>query len=79
MPMIDSDELKRVLQAVQAADLANRRAVEALQAATPQERSVALASAEQTEKAFERSLLGLYGCAEALVNLAEGRRFDQNE
>lgn len=61
MLMIDSDELKRVLQAVQAADLANQRAVEALQAATPQERSVALASAEQTEKAFERSLLGRTG------------------
>ena len=79
MPMIDSDELKRSLQAVQAADLAHRRAVEAVQAATPQERSVALAHAEQAEKAFDRSLLGLYGCAEALINLAEGRRYDQNE
>ena len=79
MPMIDSDELKRGLQAVQAADLVHRSAVEALQTATPQERSVALAHVEQAEKAFERSLLGLYGCAEALVNLAEGRRYDQNE
>jgi len=79
MPIIDSEELKRGLQAVQAADLAHRRAVEASQAATPQDRPVALAHAEQAEKAFERSLLELYGCAEALVNLAEGRRYDQNE
>jgi hypothetical protein len=79
MPMIDSDEIKHGLQPVQAAEVAYRRAVDALQAAAPEEQEVARARVEQTTKAYDRALLVLYGYVQASLNRAEGRRYDQNE
>lgn len=79
MPMIDSDEIKSGLQPVKTAEVAYRRAVDALQTAAPEEQEVARVRVEQTTKAYDRALLVLYGYVNASVNRAEGRRYDQDE
>lgn len=81
MPMIDSDDIKHGLLPVQQADARWRKAIADRRAASEAGEDAAplFEAVDQAHKAYLEALMVLHGYVRASVNIAEGRRADQDE
>lgn len=81
MPMIDIDDLKHGLLPVQQADARYKQANADRKAGSEAGADMAplFAAVDEAHKAYLDACIGLHGYVRGAVNVAEGRRADQDE